>query len=138
RLGGKVVRHEVNDIDYARETMIVDVRYRVGSAPAPPQPEERRLDVRLDVIHSDDAALVADLERRLGGRVVRHAVKDVDYVRDTTVVDVRYLARTRAARLALGPRTQARPGQAAPNQGVPNQGVPNPAVTTGVVPNEAV
>ena len=56
---------------------------------AAPQ-DERRLEVTLDVIHADDAALVADLERRLGGRVLRHQVKDVDYVRDTMVVDVRY------------------------------------------------
>ncbi|MDT7579966.1 MAG: hypothetical protein QOK35_1230 [Pseudonocardiales bacterium] len=109
RLGGTVVRHEVNDIDYVRDTMVVDVRYRVGTAPAEPQPEARRLEVKLDVIHSDDAALVADLERRLSGRVVRHAVKDVDYVRDTMVVDVRYLARTRVARPVLAPANQALP-----------------------------
>ena len=107
------MRHEVNDIDYARETMIVDVRYRVGSAPAQPQPEERRLDVKLDVIHSDDAALVADLERRLGGRVVRHEVKDIDYVRDTMEVDVRYRVwtvarRTRGGRLRLSRTSPAR------------------------------
>src|SRR4051795_9495417 len=39
----------------------------------------RRMDVHLDVIHADDAALVADLERRLGGTVVRHEVNDTDY-----------------------------------------------------------
>ena len=50
----------------------------------------RRLDVTLDVIHADDAALVADLERRLGGEVMHHQVNEVDYVRDTMVVDVRY------------------------------------------------
>src|ERR1700712_2935067 len=47
----------------------------------------RRLDVTLDVIHADDAALVADLERRLGGEVMHHQVNEVDYVRDTMVVD---------------------------------------------------
>jgi hypothetical protein len=133
RLGGTVMHHEVNDIDYVRESMIVDVRYRAGTGVTDePQPEQRRLDVRLDVIHADDAALVADLERRLGGRVVRHAVKDVDYVRDTMAVDVRYLARTRVAPPALAPVNQARPDQAAPNQGDPNR-----AVTTGAVPNQA-
>jgi len=116
RLGGKVVRHEVNDIDYARETMIVDVRYRVGSAPAQPQPEERRLDVKLDVIHSDDAALVADLERRLGGKVVRHEVKDIDYVRDTMEVDVRYRVWKPVARPAHAPVNQGAPNHAVPNQ----------------------
>jgi hypothetical protein len=50
----------------------------------------RRVDITLDVVHDDDAALVADLERRLGGRVTHHVVNEVDYVRDTMVVDVRY------------------------------------------------
>jgi Domain of unknown function (DUF4956) len=55
----------------------------------------RRVDVTLDVVHADDAALVADLERRLGGRVMHHVVNEVDYVRDITVVDVRYRAASR-------------------------------------------
>jgi Domain of unknown function (DUF4956)/VTC domain len=67
RLGGTVTYHEVNDIDYVRETMVVDVRYKVGTAQAQPQPDERRIEVTLDVIYTDDAALVADLERRPGG-----------------------------------------------------------------------
>jgi hypothetical protein len=50
----------------------------------------RRVEITLDVVHADDAALVADLERRLGGRVMYHQVDEVDYVRDITVVDVRY------------------------------------------------
>jgi len=49
----------------------------------------RRMDVTLDVVHADDVALVADLERRLGGQVLHHRVKDIDYVRDIMVVDVR-------------------------------------------------
>jgi hypothetical protein len=61
----------------------------------------RRLDVTLDVVHADDAALVADLERRLGGEVMHHQVNEVDYVRDTMVVDVRYRARARYDRRAL-------------------------------------
>jgi hypothetical protein len=89
RLGGKVMHHEVNDIDYVRGTMLVDVRYRVGKEPVAPSADERRAEVTLDVIHSNPAALVADLERRLG-QVLHHRVKDIDYVRDTTVVDVRY------------------------------------------------
>ena len=55
----------------------------------------RRMDVTLDVVHADDAALVADLERRLGGRVMHHVVNEIDYVRDTMVVDVRYRAGSR-------------------------------------------
>jgi hypothetical protein len=50
----------------------------------------RRIDVTLDVVHADETALVADLERRLGGRVLHHQVNDIDYVRDIMVVDVRY------------------------------------------------
>jgi len=54
------------------------------------------------VVHSDDAALVADLERRLGGRVLHHVVNEVDYVRDTMVVDVRYRAGSRLTERSLG------------------------------------
>jgi hypothetical protein len=57
----------------------------------------RRLDVTLDVVHADDFALVADLERRLGGQVMHHQVNEVDYVRDTMVVDVRYRVGPRLA-----------------------------------------
>jgi hypothetical protein len=88
RLGGKVMYHQVNDIDYVRETMVVDVRYRAGTHAAELRQDERRMEITLDVVHTDDAALIADLERRLGGQVLRHQVKDIDYVRDIMVVDV--------------------------------------------------
>src|SRR3954447_12187634 len=90
RLGGTVLHHEVNDVDYVRRTMLVDVRYRAGTRPIVAPVDERQLRVTLDVVHVDDAALVADLERRLGGQVLRHQVKDIDYVRDTMEVDVTY------------------------------------------------
>lgn len=61
---------------------VVDHRRLVSGA-------QRRI-VTLDVVHADDVSLVADLERRLGGRVRRHVVTEVDYVRDVTVVDVRF------------------------------------------------
>ena len=51
------------------------------------------------MIHADDAALVADLERRLGGQVLHHRVKDIDYVRDIMVVDVRLPGRVRRSYL---------------------------------------
>jgi hypothetical protein len=92
RLGGRVTHHVVNEVDYVRDTMVVDVRYHVGLRPDQPASDERRLEITLDVIHPDDAALVADLERRLGGRVTHHVVNEVDYVRDIMVVDVRYRA----------------------------------------------
>jgi hypothetical protein len=47
--------------------------------------------VTLDVVHASPAALVADLERRLGGRVTHCIVKELDYVRDITRVDVRFV-----------------------------------------------
>jgi hypothetical protein len=107
RLGGRVMHHEVNDVDYVRNTMIVDVRYRAGSRPpAEPGLDERRLEVTLDTIHADEAALVADLERRLGGQVLHHRVKDIDYVRDTMVVDVRCRARSRLIELGRDDRSR--------------------------------
>jgi hypothetical protein len=62
----------------------------------------RRVEITLDVVHADDAALVADLERRLGGRVMYHQVDEVDYVRDITVVDVRYRTGSRITERSLG------------------------------------
>lgn len=50
--------------------------------------------VTLDVVHGSTTGLVADLERRLGGRVTHCIVKEVDYVRDVTRVDVRFVAPT--------------------------------------------
>ena len=50
----------------------------------------RRLDVQLKKVYLSDAALVADLERELGGRVMYHEVTEVDLGRHHTTVDVRY------------------------------------------------
>ncbi|MFV8131724.1 DUF4956 domain-containing protein [Streptomyces syringium] len=49
----------------------------------------RRTVVTLDAVHSDPAALRADLARRLG-EPLQWTVMEVDFVRDLTVVDVRY------------------------------------------------
>jgi hypothetical protein len=97
RLHGRVTHHEVNAVDHVRNTMVVDVRYQAGSD-ASPEPEERHLQITLDVVHPDDDALVADLERRLGGQVLEHRVDEVDYVRDTMAVDVRYRPAAPSAR----------------------------------------
>lgn len=59
----------------------------------------RRTVVTLDTVHADQAALRADLARRLG-HPLRWTVTEVDYVRDVTVVDVRY-------RLSSGPPAEA-------------------------------
>ena len=118
RLGGKVMYHQVNDIDYVRETMVVDVRYRAGTHAAELRQDERRMEITLDVVHTDDAALIADLERRLGGQVLRHQVKDIDYVRDIMVVDVlfRPWARRPEFRLEQPVGGQAGNGQSGPPQ----------------------
>ena len=56
-------------------------------------PRAHRQIVTLDVVHPDQASLRADLEHRLGGKVGRMMVRQVDYVRDVTVVDVRFTYR---------------------------------------------
>ena len=56
----------------------------------------RRQVVTLDMVYPDEGRLRLDLERRLGGKVKRLYVRETDYVRDTTVVDVRYVPVTRA------------------------------------------
>ncbi|GGV20785.1 DUF4956 domain-containing protein [Actinomadura cremea] len=61
----------------------------------------RRQVVTLDVVHADPAALHADLEQRLGGTVLSCTVTEVDYVRDVSIVDVRY-------RLPAAPKPRAR------------------------------
>jgi hypothetical protein len=112
------MHHEVNEIDHTRGTMLVDVRYKVGTVQPEPSVPERRLEVTLDSVHTNDAALVADLERRLGGRVVHHMVKEVDYVRDITVVDVR----CQVGWPAYDPRHQGPPR----HPGAPGPGGPGP------------
>ncbi|MFI9200463.1 DUF4956 domain-containing protein [Streptomyces sp. NPDC053048] len=49
----------------------------------------RRTVVTLDTVHADPADLRADLARRLG-EPMNWTVMEIDYVRDLTVVDVRY------------------------------------------------
>jgi hypothetical protein len=58
----------------------------------------RRQVVTLDTVYPDEGRLRRDLETRLGGKVKRLYVKETDYVRDTTVVDVRYVPVTRSRR----------------------------------------
>ncbi|MGV9381035.1 DUF4956 domain-containing protein [Nonomuraea sp. NPDC003707] len=48
--------------------------------------------ITLDVVHSDPDLLRVDLESRLRAHVLHYVVTQIDYVRDTTVVDVRYVA----------------------------------------------
>ena len=52
-------------------------------------PAAKRQMVTLDIVHPDEASLRQDLEERLNGKVLRMIVRQVDYVRDVTIVDVR-------------------------------------------------
>ncbi|WP_343233553.1 DUF4956 domain-containing protein [Streptomonospora sp. PA3] len=69
---------------------------------------DRRRIVVLEVVHDDETALRADLERRLRAPVRRAVVSEVDYVRETMVVDVRYRAEPRPSSRSGG----FRPGRA--------------------------
>jgi hypothetical protein len=61
-------------------------------------PRARRQVVVLDRVYPTEAHLRDDLESRLGGKVKRLFVRETDYVRDTTVVDVRYVPVSRVPR----------------------------------------
>jgi hypothetical protein len=65
-------------------------------------PRARRQVVTLDTVYPNEGFLRADLEERLGGKVKRLFVKETDYVRDTTVVDVRYVPITKVHRSGQG------------------------------------
>ena len=132
RLGGQVMRHEVNHVDHARRTMVVDVRYRAGNRPVELRRDERSMEITLDVIHTEEPALVADLERRLGGQVLHQQVKDIDYVRDIMVVDVRLRAWPHRTGLRLAGAT--RDGQVAGGQ-APDGQAPGP-VDLGPAPTD--
>lgn len=55
-----------------------------------------RQQITLDTIHGSDQELRADLERRLNVRVLDYAIAHVDYVREITVLNVRYANEARA------------------------------------------
>jgi Domain of unknown function (DUF4956) len=55
----------------------------------------RRLEVMLELAFSDQEALRRHLEERLNARVVDVAVLELDFVRETTRAEVRYLAEPR-------------------------------------------
>lgn len=59
----------------------------------------RQQSLLLDTAHTEEGALRAHVELLLGGRVVNLAVKHVDLVDDTTLVEVRYLVDRTAPRV---------------------------------------
>jgi len=56
-----------------------------------PAPQKR--EITLDRIHDDDTALRADLEQRLGVRVVDFTIAEIDYVREVTRLTISFLKR---------------------------------------------
>lgn len=59
--------------------------------------------ITLDTIHSDPAALRAELERRLGVDIIDLGVEEIDYVRETMRLTVRTAAPPGAAPVAAVP-----------------------------------
>ena len=66
----------------------------------------RQQSIRLDVAHTDEDALRADLELRLGCRVVNLEVKHLDLVNDFTLVEVRYVVTGARVGRDHGPRLE--------------------------------
>jgi hypothetical protein len=65
-----------------------------------PVPKSR--EIMLDCIHDDDTALRADLEHRLGVRVVDFTILECDYVREVTRLTIRYVGSAARTRLPVG------------------------------------
>ena len=55
----------------------------------PLRDRSRRMDVRLDGVYTNEAALVAELERRLGGRVAYQEITEIDLIHGHMLIDVR-------------------------------------------------
>lgn len=68
--------------------LLIGTMFVVDSRPL--RASAQRMDITLDVVHHNEDALVADLERRLRGTVMHYQVNEIDYVRDVMVVDVRF------------------------------------------------
>jgi hypothetical protein len=63
----------------------------IGHPWSGPSPQKR--EITLDCIHDNDASLRADLEHRLGVRVVDMAIAEIDYVREVTRLTISFLTR---------------------------------------------
>lgn len=68
--------------------------------------DHRQQTVQLDVAYTDEDALRSHLETLLNGRVVNLSVKRVDLVNDTTLAEVRYVARPAVPHQEPSPRLQ--------------------------------
>ena len=56
-----------------------------------PAPAVQKREITLDVIHDNDAALRADLEHRLGLRIIDMAIAEIDYVREVTRLTISFM-----------------------------------------------
>jgi Domain of unknown function (DUF4956) len=73
----------------------------------------RRLEVMLELVFADDEALRRHLEERLNAEIRELSVLEIDYVRETTRVEVRYIpaARTESISKEALDATVAGPGR---------------------------
>jgi len=55
----------------------------------PLRDRSRRMDIRLDGVYTNEAALVAELERKLGGRVAYQEITEIDLIHGHMLIDVR-------------------------------------------------
>jgi Domain of unknown function (DUF4956) len=85
----------------------------------------RRMDVRLDGVYTDEAALVVELERKLGGRVAYLEITEVDLIHNHMLIDVR---------LRPGQGVVAPPVPKAPRPAVDGAAPPAPAPATAAGP----
>jgi Ca2+/Na+ antiporter len=97
----------VMDILHLSLMALVVAALFVGDHPALFRRHRNQL-IRLDVAYSDETALRAHLEQTLGGQVTAVAIKQIDMVNDSTLVEVRWIAGTGRGRSAsqLGPQME--------------------------------
>ncbi|HEX3307158.1 MAG TPA: DUF4956 domain-containing protein, partial [Streptosporangiaceae bacterium] len=55
----------------------------------PLRDRSQRMDVRLEGVYTNEAALVAELERKLGGQVVYQEITEIDTIHGHMLIDVR-------------------------------------------------
>jgi hypothetical protein len=55
----------------------------------PLRDRSERMDIRLDGVFTNEAALVAELERQLGGRVAYQEITEIDLIHGHMLIDVR-------------------------------------------------
>jgi hypothetical protein len=71
----------------AMNVVLLLTMFAVDSTPL--RVRAQRMDVRLDGVYTNEAALVAELERKLGGRVVYQEVTEIDLLHGHMLIDVR-------------------------------------------------